>query len=237
MADLQTRNFLCGVVVVGMLTSCAGGSSPGGSQQGNCDTIGQMIGVVIGGTAGIFGTRAAGSNTVVQILATVGGAAAGAWLGGQFACYLTRDDQEKMATASQKTAVTGQTTTWSNPNTGASGTAEVIRTEDVEKQASIPVLKGRVSKVPPLDLIGQPYQATTQANVRGGPGSDFVVVDLLRKGETVTVAGKVKGQPWYMINQNGVGAGFVHDSQLAAAPVPAAVKPPPPQAAPPAETV
>lgn len=75
-----------------------------------------------------------------------------------------------------------------------------------------------MQQVPPLDLIGEPYRATGDANVRAGPAADYVTVGHLNKGETVMVAGKVKGQPWYMISQGGAGSGFVSANLLTRAP-------------------
>ena len=37
-----------------------------------------------------------------------------------------------------------------------------------------------------------------------------MVVGGLTRGETVIVAGKVEGQPWYMVSEGGAGSGFVH---------------------------
>ena len=58
-------------------------------------------------------------------------------------------------------------------------------------------------------------------------------IKLMKKGETVTVAGKVQGQPWYMINQNGVGAGFVQAGLLTSVPAAAAKPAPRPESPPP----
>ena len=89
-----------------------------------------------------------------------------------------------------------------------SGRAEVVNAEPTRQSVAVPVLKDRVQQVPPLELIGEPYRATADANVRGGPGTDYVVVGNLSRSETVTVAGKVEGRPWYMISQGGAGSGL-----------------------------
>jgi uncharacterized protein YgiM (DUF1202 family) len=50
--------------------------------------------------------------------------------------------------------------------------------------------------------------------VRGGPGTDYKRVGSLASRETVDVIGKVEGKSWYMIQQDGVGSGFVSSSAL-----------------------
>jgi uncharacterized protein YgiM (DUF1202 family) len=82
----------------------------------------------------------------------------------------------------------------------------------------VPVLKDRISEVPPLDIIGQTYQANTNSNLRGGPGTDYVRVGRLEKGETFHVVGKVKDANWYLVSYDGVGSGFVFGDLIAAAP-------------------
>ena len=47
-------------------------------------------------------------------------------------------------------------------------------------------------------------------NVRGGPGTDFVVVGSLNSGEVVDVIGKVQSSNWYMIGEGGAASGFVY---------------------------
>jgi uncharacterized protein YgiM (DUF1202 family) len=80
--------------------------------------------------------------------------------------------------------------------------------------------------VPPLDLIGETYRAKEGGNVRGGPGAEYASVGHLNKGETVTVAGKVKGEQWYMISQGGAGSGFVSTNLLTRAPTAVVAKEP-----------
>ena len=132
--------------------------------------------------------------------------------------YLEEQDRQRHAEAAYRASSTGKSQTWRNSKTGASGSAKVVKTETKKRKVSVPVLKDRIKEVPPLDLIGEPYKANSSINVRGGPGTDYVIVDKLRGGQTVTVTGKVQGKSWYMISQNGVGTGFVSAGLLKRAP-------------------
>ena len=178
------------------------------------EQVGTVTGAGIGGALGSLLGK--GSN---RTLWTVGGVVAGAWVGNRIGQYLDERDQQEMAAASQKAMITGQAQSWSNPKTKVSGTAEVVNTREESKPVQVPVLKDRVQKVPPLDLIGEPYRATAGTNVRGGPGTDYKVVETLRQGQEVDVIGQVQGQPWLMIGQNQVGSGFVFSKLLQLIPI------------------
>jgi surface antigen len=189
------------------------------------EQLGSGIGALAGGVAGaLVGTQF--GSTTGQLVATLVGTVAGAWVGNRIGAYLDEQDRQRAAEATQQATVTGQPQVWQNPDSGVSGRAEVVKTKTTQQNVAVPVLKDRVQQVPPLELIGEPYRATTSGNVRGGPGADYTTVGRLNKGETVTVAGKVKGQPWYMISQGGAGSGFVSASLLTRAPSAVAAKEP-----------
>jgi uncharacterized protein YcfJ len=192
------------------------------SEQDICTVLGTAGGAVLGNLGG----RQLGGG-IATIAGTIGGAAAGGWISRQLLCSLTEEDRGQAVASVQTAAVTGEAKTWSNPSTGASGAAEVVRTTEAEKPVAVRILKNRVEQVPPLDLIGAPYRATGGTNVRGGPGTDYKTVGQLGEGETVVVAGKVQGQDWYMINQGGAASGFVASSLLVPAPPETPVAPPP----------
>ncbi len=58
------------------------------------EQLGALTGGAVGGAAGYGLSRAFGANTTGQILATVAGAAAGAWLGGKIGKQLDERDRE-----------------------------------------------------------------------------------------------------------------------------------------------
>lgn len=175
--------------------------------------LGAVAGSALGGVGGYFLGDALG-GTVTTAAVTLAGAAAGAWLGAQLAAYLSEEDQEQAERSFQMAAATGEANSWENPESGVSGTTEVVNTETATQAVALPVLKDRVEQVPPLELIGEPYVATRSVNVRGGPGTGYKTVAQLEPGRTVMVAGKVQARDWYMISEGGAGSGFVGTTYL-----------------------
>lgn len=173
------------------------------------------IGRILGGVGGaLLGSQIGqGQGKMVAVAA---GALGGLFLGGEVADYLTKRDQQGIAETSQQALDTGQTQTWTNPDTGVSTTAEI------QEVAYRPAPTGAASdgtsrlawRVPTMELVGADYAATTKTNVRGGPSTDYAVMDQLEAGETVRVVGKVANENWYMISRNGIGKGFVFGDLL-----------------------
>lgn len=178
----------------------------------------RILSQVTGGAAGAMLGSLAGDGTT-RLIAVAVGTAAGAWLAGELFDALSEEDKQYAMNAVHETATTGESITWRNPNTNVSGTTKVKETTFTNASVNLPVLKDRVQEVPPLDLVGEDFRARSGSNVRGGPGTDYVVVDSLASGETVEVVGRVKGTNWVMIAQNGMGSGFVREDLLAPAPV------------------
>ena len=106
----------------------AGGLLVAGCTQntGNKEIGGTLLGAGLGGMAGAqFG---GGKG---QLAATAVGVLAGAWLGNEVGKSLDRADRIAAARTAQVTlesAPTGQTATWSNPDSGHSGTVTPVRT-------------------------------------------------------------------------------------------------------------
>lgn len=195
----QRKAVVSGVVISGLLLMTG------------CQTTKQDAGTVIGGLLG----AAAGSqfgDGGGRIVGVIVGAAAGAWIGNQIGQYLDEEDQKELAKATQTTAVSGETVTWSNPDTGVTGTTRVVKQEVRSESVAVPVLKDKVTSLPAFEYVGERYSVTSNSNVRGGPGTDYKVVGSIKGGQTVDVIGDVEGKPWYLIGENGVGNGFVfHD--------------------------
>lgn len=186
-----------------------------------CKTLETMskedFGTAAGAIAGaILGNKAGGDN---KELATVLGAAAGAYLGKTIGRMLDERDRQRLAQSTFETLQTGQAQSWHNPETGVTAKTSVKQTSTQKEQVEVKVLKDKVKEVPPMDFIGEEYSAKGKVNVRGGPGTDYVVVDELAAGEHINVVGKVTGKSWYMISRSGVGSGFVYDSLLTAVPM------------------
>jgi surface antigen len=183
-----------------------------GCETTNVDgrTVGTALGAVGGAIVGSqFGSGAG------RVVATLVGGAAGAWLGNQIAGLLAEPDQQRASAAVQESAVSGQNTTWRNPESGVSGRTRVVETRtEPARRIAVPTVKDRIETMPPLAIIGSDHRATSSANVRGGPGTDYRVVGRLDAGQTVEVIGRVDGKPWMLIGQNGAAAGFVSEALL-----------------------
>lgn len=203
-----TGRYGAAVAVVAMFGLV--GCETTGTQQ---ETVGTLLGGVVGG---VLGAQVGGGTG--RLMATGIGAVAGAVIGREIARYLEQGDQERLAQSTGQTIATGETGTWRNPDTGVSGRTEVTREEQRSEQVQVRVLKDRVDELPPIDLIGAPYVSSGNVNVRGGPGTDYRVVDSLRAGEAVQVVGRVQGRDWYMIARDGAASGFVSATLLSPAP-------------------
>lgn len=182
-----------------------------------CETLNSMSKEQIGTSAGVIagvvlGEKYCGDNKKACMTLTAAGFGL---LGKEIGAYLDKHDREKMALATKNAAALGQTSSWSNPKNGTSGSAKVLSTNKKSEPVPVPVLKKKVSTVPPLDIIGEPYQAKSSANMRGGPGTDYVKVGTLSAQEVVNVVGKVKTKDWYLISySDGVGSGFIYTPLL-----------------------
>jgi len=97
-----------------LLSACAGNGGKDGEK------FGTATGAVIGGVVGAKSGSGSGRTLSAGL-----GAIFGAWLGKIIGQNLDEMDQKKAnekAQEAMETADVGQTTTWSNPDTGSSGT-------------------------------------------------------------------------------------------------------------------
>lgn len=175
----------------------------------NGETTGGLLGGTIGGVLGqVLGKK--GDKTVTTVI----GAGLGAFIGSRIGKALSKRDRQTMATATQKAVATGQPQSWTGEK--ASGSTALVSSERRSSDMAVPVLKDKVTKLPPLDFINANYVAATKANVLGGPGTEYRAVGALKKNDVVTVTGKVQNAPWYLVSQNGIGTGFVAEKALKA---------------------
>ncbi len=208
---MKKVHFVITCVLVASLLGC--------KQTGLTKTqMGTGGGALFGALGGkIFGK---GKNEALYI---AGGALAGGWIGHKIGQYLDEQDKQKLAQSSHDAIETGETQTWSNPETKNSGQVAVVDDRQEEANVKVRVLKDRVEEVPPLDMVGQRYSLTSNANLRGGPSNNYKVLTTLKKGVVVDAIGKVQGKSWMMVGQNQVGNGFIHSSLMAPAPEDAAL--------------
>ena len=163
--------------------------------------IGAVTGAVIGNQVGHGGGRAA-----AVAIGTLGGY----WIGGEVGRYLSGDDQAGINRSTETALDTGESQSWSNPESGVY--SEVSVYDEPRRYAS-----PRLTEAPALDYVNGYYQANSNVNVRGGPGTDYEILHGLSRGERVPVIGKVQGHDWYMIAEGGEGSGFVYAPLLSPA--------------------
>lgn len=178
----------------------------------------ENLGGLLGAAAGYQLGDKAGKNKSNRKYYRIAGAYLGYLAGSGIGKKLDEEDRKRMVQTTQQAVVSGKSTSWSNSKNKTSGTSKVVNTIAKAEPIKVKVLKSKVKKVPPLEIIGSTYVASKRTNVRGGPSTDYVVVGKLENEQTVRVVGEVKGQPWYMISEGGAGSGFVYKPLLSAAP-------------------
>lgn len=205
---------------------------PGLSKQAKGTIWGGLAGAAAGG---LIGNAVGGGKGA--LIGALTGAAVGGFTGNRIGAALDERDRDRLEASTRRAIATGDTQTWQNPETGVQARVEVTETVTEQKPVTIPVLKDRVESVPPLEFIGADFRAPQGTNVRGGPSTDYVVIEHIAAGETIRVVGKVQGADWYMISKNGAGSGFVLSRLLEPVPeqelpaVSARAEPEPPRAA------
>jgi surface antigen len=174
----------------------------GCAASGNTQTIGTVAGGAVGA---VLGNRIAGSGS--RILGSVIGGALGAVGGSLIGCKLQQRDRDRAERAAQDAVQTGQNQDWKNEETGASGTVAVADTRGIAL-ADLKFARG-VEPASGYTRVADSFAATTSANVRSAPGTKATVLGKLAAGQRVWVPAAVKGQPWMLISNEGVGQGYV----------------------------
>lgn len=167
--------------------------------------IGRVVGGVVGG---LLGSRFGGGKG--KIAMTAGGALAGFFLGGALGQRLEATDQQALSSSTATALETGDVQSWRNPDTGVSTRVSVEDTRVERRPVQTEGLQARLREAPALDMVNEFYLATKDSNVRGGPGTEYDVMGVMRAGERVAVVGKVQTGNWYMISDDGLGTGFVY---------------------------
>jgi surface antigen len=98
-----------------------------GCQTADTRRTGGLIGSIAGSIGASYLGSYLGGGTVGRILGAVAGGVAGYYVGSEIGGVLGKDDKKKMADASQKAFETNQTQTFSNPDSGLVGKAEVVQ--------------------------------------------------------------------------------------------------------------
>lgn len=160
------------------------------------ENVGRAVGATVGALVGSQIGNGRG-----QLAAVAGGTVAGYILGGKVGRN-SAAKQHASSYRSQPVYTSSRSTSQSTSRVRAARTS----------------FKQPLTAAPPLEMIDGFYLADTKSNVRGGPGTDYLVVDQLHQGEQVAVIGKVIGKDWYMVSENGIGTGFVYAPLLSPLP-------------------
>ncbi len=189
-----------------------GGGFLGGILGCSADGNKQGTAAIIGGLAGAFlGNRIAGRGS--RTLGTLLGGAVGAAAGSAVGCKLQKNDRDKAEAAAQRALDTGQSQSWRNEETGASGRYDISGTASAAGIDGLKFADG-VDFAGSYERIGNSYTTRANANVRNAPNTSSSVRGTLPAGQTLWVPAQVKNQPWMLISENGVALGYVHSSLL-----------------------
>ena len=95
-------------------------------QSNETRRFGGILGSVAGSIGGSYLGSYLGGGTAGRILGAVAGGVGGYYLGSTVGGYLGKDDQRRMAETSQQAYETNQTQTFTNPDSGVRGKAEIV---------------------------------------------------------------------------------------------------------------
>ena len=204
-----------GVTAASPTTSASSQASGGGGFLGGilgCSADGnkQGLAAIIGGAAGAFlGNRIAGRGS--RTLGTLLGGALGAAAGSAIGCKLQKNDRDKAEVAAQRALDTGESQSWSNEETGASGRYDVADSSSGTSGSALGSLRfaDGVEPAGSFARIADSYTARTAANVRAAPNATAALRGTLPAGQRVWVPAQVRGQPWMLVSENGVAQGYV----------------------------
>lgn len=97
-------------------------------QSAETRRFGGLLGSVAGSIGGSYLGSSLGGGTAGRIVGAIAGGVAGYYVGSTVGGYLGKDDQRRMAEASQRAYDTEEPQTFSNPGSGVQGKAEVVGT-------------------------------------------------------------------------------------------------------------
>lgn len=104
-------------------------------QSADTRRFGGVLGSVAGSIGGSYLGSYLGGGTAGRIVGAVAGGVAGYYVGSTVGGYLGKEDRQRMAQASQAAFDTGQPQTFSNPDTGLRGKAELVPSTQTQQQA------------------------------------------------------------------------------------------------------
>ena len=117
--SLSTRGkWLAVIALIVLLPGC---------QTADTRRTGGLIGSIAGSIGASYLGRYLGGGVVGSIVTAIAGGIGGYYVGSAIGGVLGKDDTQRMADASQKAFETNQTQTFSSPDSGLAGRAEVVQ--------------------------------------------------------------------------------------------------------------
>jgi surface antigen len=175
----------------------------------------EQAGTLIGGIAGaaIGATMGSGSGKVAATLIAGG---LGAYLGNRIGHMLDEKDQQALALRTQEVlgqpATAGQPLTWKSDHSGA--TAQITQGKEYTQTKNVEIKRApRIQAVPSMNLINEPYVATSSLNVRAAPAKGADKVGSLASNTEFTAVGSTGD--WILVGRKGVTVGYVHKDYVA----------------------
>jgi surface antigen len=189
--------------------------------SGNKQAGGAAVGAVLGGllSNSTAGRRNRGTSTVL-------GAALGAAAGSYIGCRMQSSDQRQAEAAAQRALANGENTTWTNPETGASGRYNLVSTTPYDdgrgyaqpdrgygQPMSLRGVRFAAGVQPQRAYLGAAaqYQTDERLSLRASPSRSGQIVGRLQAGDTFDVLARVNGQRggWLLVGRNRTAIGYV----------------------------
>lgn len=174
-------------------------------------------GAIVGGLAGALVGSQVSKNE--RALGAIVGAGLGAAAGNYFGCRMNNDGRNRAEGAVRTALETGRSQTWSDPSSGASGRVEIISDGRDRPGSYGPPMDVRdlryargVERIYTLQPAAPTYVSRGRINMRAAPGTSARVIDQLRPGEEIRVAGASNG--WLAVLEEGRIEGYVAASTV-----------------------
>src|SRR5690606_29630502 len=181
-------------------TGCA---TTDGGGWGNKQTMGSIFGGLAGALAGSQIGSGSG-RTIAMIAGTLAGGLLGNWIGSN----LDEKDRQDLAASTQKALESGDTVAWSSGHSGAKATIKPVSSKTVTQQATVK-RSAKIVQARDLQVINEPWQAVSSANLRAAPSTSAEKVGGFAVGQTFTALGRTDNN-WIAVGRKGVTVGYVH---------------------------
>ncbi|MFP5448333.1 MAG: SH3 domain-containing protein [Alphaproteobacteria bacterium] len=186
-----------------------------------CEASGQRqeTGALIGGVAGaLLGSQVSKNERALGAVIGAGlGAAAGSWIG----CRMQVSEQQRVVSAVETALNTNRSQTWSDPTTGTTGRVDIIDANygggagggvafgQATSSANLRFSGGAQPLRTAFEPTNAQYTTRNTVNLRAAPSANASVVGQLRGGQSFNVLGRVAGDRWLLVEQNGYVTGYV----------------------------